>query len=163
DMPVGLTASDEERLHEKRFDALDPAELVAIQRLMGQLKIATPRRRTRRTEHDRLGERIDLRRTLRTSRRSGGDPLRLARRRRRGMARGAVVVILSDGWERGDPDLVRREMARLDRLAYRIVWVNPRASARGFTPSVGGMAAALPHIDALVSGDTLAALGDVVA
>jgi hypothetical protein len=80
---------------------------------------------------------------------------------RRGMARGAVIVILSDGWERGEPSLVAREMERLARLAYRIVWVNPRASAQGFTPSAGGMAAALPHIDALVSGDTLDALADV--
>ena len=48
------------------------------------------------------------------------------------MARGAVVVILSDGWERGDPELVGREMERLARLAHRIVWVNPRVSASGF-------------------------------
>ncbi len=82
---------------------------------------------------------------------------------RRGMARGAVVVILSDGWERGDPELVGREMERLARLAHRIVWVNPRLSARGFSPRVGGMAAALPHVDALVSGHSLAALDEVVA
>jgi uncharacterized protein len=81
---------------------------------------------------------------------------------RRGMARGAVVVILSDGWERGDPALVGREMGRLSRLAYRIVWVNPRAAATGFVPRVGGMAAALPYCDALVSGDSLDALDDVV-
>ena len=49
----------------------------------------------------------------------------------RGMARGAVIVILSDGWERGDPAVVGREMERLARLAYRIVWVNPRAAATG--------------------------------
>ncbi len=81
---------------------------------------------------------------------------------RRGMARGAVVVILSDGWERGDPDLVGREMERLGRLAYRIVWVNPRAGADGFVPRAGGMAAALPHVDALVSGHSLDALGEVI-
>jgi uncharacterized protein with von Willebrand factor type A (vWA) domain len=253
--PLPVLASDEERLRTKRFDALEPAELAAIQHLMTHLRIVTPRRRTRRAEHDRLGDRIDLRRTLRASRRTGGDPLRLHRRRRRivarrlvllcdfsgsmepyaraylhfltcaagsgphaeafvfatrltritralatrsperaiqraaeatpdwssgtrigdalrafndhhgrrGMARGAVVVILSDGWERGDPRLVAREMERLERLAHRIVWVNPRASAVGFTPSAGGMAAALPHIDALVSGDTLAALTEVAA
>jgi hypothetical protein len=78
------------------------------------------------------------------------------------MARGAVIVILSDGWERGDPALVGREMARLRRLAYRIVWVNPRAAASGFSPRAGGMAAALPHCDALVSGHSLAALEEVV-
>jgi uncharacterized protein len=81
---------------------------------------------------------------------------------RRGMARGAVVVILSDGWERGDPELVGREMERLARLAYRVVWVNPRAAAREFAPRAGGMAAALPHCDALVSGHTLGALDEVI-
>jgi uncharacterized protein len=80
---------------------------------------------------------------------------------RRGMARGAVVVILSDGWERADPALVGREMERLARLAHRIVWVNPRAGAPGFSPGAGGMAAALPHCDALVSGDCLDALDEV--
>ena len=77
------------------------------------------------------------------------------------MARGAVIVILSDGWERGDPTLVGREMERLSRLAHRIVWVNPRVSAAGFSPRTGGMAAALPHCDALVSGHSLDALDEV--
>jgi uncharacterized protein with von Willebrand factor type A (vWA) domain len=77
---------------------------------------------------------------------------------RRGMARGAVVVILSDGWERGDPDLVAREMQRLRRLAYRIVWVNPRKAAREYEPLAAGMAAALPSCDAFVSGHNLRAL-----
>jgi hypothetical protein len=77
------------------------------------------------------------------------------------MARGAVVVIISDGWERGDPALVGREMERLARLAYRIVWVNPRVSARSFSPRAGGMAAALEHCDALVSGHSLEALEEV--
>ena len=81
---------------------------------------------------------------------------------RRGMARGAVIVILSDGWERGDPALVAREMQRLRRVAHRIVWVNPRVSARGFEARAGGLVAALPHCDALVSGHTLEALGEVV-
>jgi hypothetical protein len=93
-----------------------------------------------------------------------GDALKTFNDRhgRRGMARGAVVVILSDGWERGDPSLVGREMARLRRLAYRVVWVNPRVSAAGFSPRAGGMAAALPHCDALVSGHTFRALEEVV-
>jgi hypothetical protein len=78
------------------------------------------------------------------------------------MARGAVIVILSDGWERGDPALVGREMERLARLAYRIVWVNPRVAARGFSPRVGGMAAALCHCDELVSGHSLDAMEVVV-
>jgi uncharacterized protein len=254
DVPLPTVASDEEVLRAKRFDALEPDELAAIYRLMARLAPATPERRTRRAEHCRRGERIDLRRTLRRSLRTGGDPIRLARRRRRvvqrrlvilcdisgsmepyaraylqflscaaggganaeafvfatrltrltralgsrnperaiqraaatapdwssgtrigdalksfndrhgrrGMARGAVIVILSDGWERGDPALVGREMERLSRLAHRIVWVNPRVAAPGFSPRAGGMAAALPHCDALVSGHSLEALDEVV-
>jgi uncharacterized protein with von Willebrand factor type A (vWA) domain len=81
---------------------------------------------------------------------------------RRGLARGAVVVILSDGWERGDPALVGTQMERLRRLAYRIVWVNPRAASPAFEPLAGGMAAALPHVDDLVSGHSLKGLDGVV-
>jgi uncharacterized protein len=254
DIAVPVAASDEERLRSKRFDALEPGELVRLYRLMTRLKVATPVRRTRRAERDRRGERMDVRRTLRASMRTAGDPIRLARRRRRivrrrivmlcdisgsmepyaraylqfltcaagsgptaeafvfatrltrvtralqtrspaqaiqraaaaapdwssgtrigdalrafndrhgrrGMARGAVVVIISDGWERGDPALVGREMARLARLAYRIVWVNPRVGATAFAPRAGGMAAALEHCDALVSGHSLEALDEVV-
>jgi len=72
-----------------------------------------------------------------------------------------VVVILSDGWERGDPMVVGREMERLARLAHRIVWVNPRVGASEFSVRAGGMVAALPHCDALVSGHSLHALGEV--
>jgi len=246
-------ASDEERLAETSFDALTPAELARLYELMSQLRLATPRRPTRRYVRDRHGRRIDMRRTLRRSLRTGGDPIRLARRRRRvvprrlvmlcdisgsmepysraylqfltcaagagpnaeafafatrltrltralasrrperamrraaaaapdwssgtrigdalkefndrhgrrGMARGAVIVILSDGWERGDPELVGREMARLARLAHRIVWVNPRMSASSFSVRAGGMVAALPYCDALVSGHSFAALAEV--
>jgi uncharacterized protein len=82
---------------------------------------------------------------------------------RRGMARGAVVVIVSDGWETGDPAVVGEQMARLARLAHRIVWVNPRSAGAGYRPLVGGMAAALPHVDAFVSGHSFAALDEVVA
>jgi uncharacterized protein with von Willebrand factor type A (vWA) domain len=210
-------ASDEEVLRAKRFDALDSDELAQLYRLMSRLALATPLRSTRRSERWRHGVRVDMRRTLRGSLRTAGDPIRLARRRRRvvprrivllcdisgsmepyaraylqfltcaagsgpraeafvfatrltrltralnaaggtrnperaiqlaastapdwssgtrigdalktfndrhgrrGMARGAVVVILSDGWERGDPSLVGREMQRLRRLAYRVV------------------------------------------
>jgi uncharacterized protein with von Willebrand factor type A (vWA) domain len=80
---------------------------------------------------------------------------------RRGIARGAVIVILSDGWERGEPALVAREMERLARLAHRIVWVNPRVAADAFSVRAGGMVAALPHCDSLVSGHSFAALGEV--
>ena len=253
EVPLAM-ASDEELLGRKSFDALEPHELVQLYRLMSRLQLATPLRRTRRYEKARHGERIDMRRTLRASLRTGGDPIRLARRRRRivrrrlvmlcdisgsmepyaraylqfltcaagsgpkaeafvfatrltrltralasrnperaiqraaaaapdwssgtrigdalrefndrhgrrGMARGAVIVILSDGWERGEPMLVGREMERLARLAHRIVWVNPRVSAGAFSVQAGGMVAALPHCDALVSGHSFQALGEVV-
>jgi uncharacterized protein len=253
EVPLAM-ASDEERLAGKSFEALEPHELAQLYRLMSRLELATPLRRTRRYERGRHGQRIDLRRTLRGSMRSGGDPIRLARRRRRivrrrlvllcdisgsmepygraylqflacaagsgpnaeafafatrltrltralasrhpelaiqraareapdwssgtrigdalkefndrygrrGMARGAVVVILSDGWERGDPEVVGREMARLARLAHRIVWVNPRVGASEFSVRAGGMVAALEHCDALVSGHSFEALGEVV-
>jgi uncharacterized protein with von Willebrand factor type A (vWA) domain len=82
---------------------------------------------------------------------------------RRGLARGAVVVVLSDGWAQDKPEDVGEAMRRLHRLAYRIVWVNPRKAAPGFAPLVGGMAAALPYCDAFVSGHSLAALEQVVA
>lgn len=77
---------------------------------------------------------------------------------RRGMARGALVVIVSDGWEGADPDLLGRQMRRLSLLANRIVWVNPRSASRGFQPTTAGMAAALPFVDTLVSGHSLAAV-----
>ncbi len=253
EVPLAM-ASDEERLADTRFDALEPHELAQLYEMMSRLRLATPTRRTRRHEAARRGRRIDMRRTLRASLRTGGDPIRLARRRRRvvnrrlvmlcdisgsmepyaraylqflacaagsgpkaeafafatrltrltralasrhperaiqraavaapdwssgtrigealkefndrhgrrGMARGAVVVILSDGWERGDPMLVGREMERLGRLAHRIVWVNPRVGASAFSVQAGGMVAALPHCDALVSGHSFRALGEVV-
>ena len=257
EVPLAL-ASEEERLREKSFEALEPHELARLRRLMGQLELATPRRRTRRARPARTGERLDLRRILRASLRTGGEPVKLVRKRRRtgprrlvllcdisgsmepyaraylqllssavasgtpaeafvfatrltrltralsgrnpeaaiqraaatapdwssgtrigealktfndrygrrGMARGAVVVILSDGWERADPALVGREMERLARLTYRIVWVNPRAGAPGFEPRAGGMAAALPHCDALIGGrdlNAMDALADAIA
>lgn len=79
----------------------------------------------------------------------------------RGMARGAVVVVLSDGWERGDVTLLAEQMARLARLAHRVVWANPRAGRSGFAPTAAGMAACLPHCDALVAGHSLAALEEL--
>jgi len=236
-----------------RLDALDPAELAVLADLVRRLAPATPPRRARRARPSARGDHLDVRATLRRSRRTAGDPVeRLHRRRRevprrlvalldvsgsmapyartyllllegaargaraetfvfatrltrvtralregraelalerasaaapdwaggtrigealrafndrhgrRGMARDAVVVVFSDGWERGDPALVGREMERLSRLAYRIVWVNPRVAAPGFAPETGGMAAALPHIDDLVSGHSVAALEAVV-
>ncbi|QYG94697.1 VWA domain-containing protein [Iamia sp. SCSIO 61187] len=76
----------------------------------------------------------------------------------RGMARGAVVVVLSDGWDRGDPALVAEAMARLHRLAHHVVWVNPLRAVPGYEPLAQGMAAALPHVDTFVPGASLADL-----
>ncbi|HEX6458508.1 MAG TPA: VWA domain-containing protein [Thermoleophilaceae bacterium] len=249
-----LLASDEERLASKSFDALEPGELAQLYQLMSRLELATPVRRTRRQVRSRHGAKIDMRRTLRGSLRTAGDPVhlrhrerRIKRRRlvmlcdisgsmepyaraylqfltsavgsgpnaevfvfatrltrltralssrnperaiqraahtapdwssgtrigdalkefndrhgRRGMARGAVIVILSDGWERGDPKLVAREMERLSRLAHKIIWVNPRVASSFFVPRTGGMRAALPYCDTVVSGHSFAALKEVV-
>jgi uncharacterized protein len=82
---------------------------------------------------------------------------------RRGVARGAVIVIVSDGWDAGDVSILGREMARLARLADRIIWVNPRRQNPTFQPLTGGMAAALPFVDHFVSGHSLSHLDDVLA
>lgn len=82
---------------------------------------------------------------------------------RRGLARGAVVVIVSDGWESDDPSMLGEQMARLRRLSHRIVWVNPRSKSERYQPLVGGMAAALPHVDTFTSGHSLDALDEVLA
>jgi uncharacterized protein with von Willebrand factor type A (vWA) domain len=82
---------------------------------------------------------------------------------RRGLARGAVVVVLSDGWAQDEPESVAEAMRRLHRLAHRVVWVNPRKAAAAYAPLVGGMAAALPYCDAFVSGHSVAALEEVIA
>jgi uncharacterized protein with von Willebrand factor type A (vWA) domain len=76
----------------------------------------------------------------------------------RGMARGAVVVILSDGWDRGDPGLLAEQMSRLHRVAHRVVWVNPLKATAGYAPLAQGMAAALPYVDEFVEGHSLASL-----
>ncbi len=72
----------------------------------------------------------------------------------RGMARGAILVLASDGWERGDTTMLTTQMERLSRLTRRIIWVNPHASVKGFEPLARGMQAALPFIDELVAGST---------
>ena len=100
---------------------------------------------------------------------SGGTRIGMAVKRfldehgQRGMARGAVVVIVSDGWERDDPELLGTQVARLSRLAHRIVWVNPRSASPLYEPLVGGMSAALPHVDEFVSGHSMVALDEVLA
>jgi uncharacterized protein len=94
-----------------------------------------------------------------------GDDLRefLDRYGQRGTARGAVVVIVSDGWERGDCSVLADQMARLHRLAHRVVWAHPHLSRPGFEPSTAGMRAALPYVDDLVSGHSLSAYEDLSA
>ncbi|MER6472388.1 vWA domain-containing protein [Streptomyces collinus] len=82
---------------------------------------------------------------------------------RRGMARGAVVAIVSDGWDTGTPADLATQMARLSRVAYRVIWVNPRTASPRYRPLVAGMAAALPYCDTVVSAHSLAALGDFTA
>ncbi|MFJ4828590.1 VWA domain-containing protein [Streptomyces sp. NPDC088747] len=245
-----------EVLAHKDFAAIEPGELAELNRLLALLVVRVPLRRGRRREADRHGRRVDLRRTLRTAQRTGGEavPLSLSRNRprrrrlvllcdisrsmepytraylrlfpraaagaaaeafvfatrltrltpvlrhtgpsgvdgalrragaaasdwsggtrighalaefnnrfgRRGMARGAVVVIFSDGWEGEDPGAVAREMARLARLAHRVIWVNPRKAAPSYTPRTGGMAAALPHCDRFISGHNLTALAELI-
>ncbi|MDH6120999.1 uncharacterized protein with von Willebrand factor type A (vWA) domain [Kitasatospora sp. GAS204A] len=251
-----LVGSTAEVLAQQDFGTFGPGELAELDRVLAKLVISLPRRRSRRRQADRGGRHIDLRRSLRSSRRTGGETVRLARSRgrlrhrrlvllcdisgsmepytraylrifsrlcsrpgtpvsaeifvfatrltrltpvlrhtapdtalrragraapdwsggtligralgeftdrfgRRGMARGAVVVIFSDGWEGEDPAAVGRQTARLSRLAHRIIWVNPRKAAPGYAPLAGGIAAALPHCDAFVSGHSLAALPEV--
>lgn len=76
----------------------------------------------------------------------------------RGMARGAIVVILSDGWDRGDHELLTEQMIRLRRASHKLVWVNPLKVTPGYVPLARGMAAALPHVDAFVEGHSIEAI-----
>jgi len=79
----------------------------------------------------------------------------------RGMARGAIVVILSDGWDRGDPQVLADQMQRLQRISYQTVWVNPLKVTPGYAPLARGMAAALPYVDTFVEGHSLAAMQEL--
>lgn len=92
-----------------------------------------------------------------------GETLRffLDRWGQRGMARGAVVVVFSDGWERGDPTLLGEQMARLRRVAHRVVWVNPHRGKAGYEPVQQGVLAALPHCDDFVAGHSLATFAEL--
>jgi uncharacterized protein len=80
----------------------------------------------------------------------------------RGLARRAVVVVFSDGWERGDVTLLGEQLARLRRLAHRVLWVNPHAGRDGYVPVQSGIAAALPHVDRLLAGHSLATLEELM-
>ncbi|MEN8708213.1 hypothetical protein BKA08_000607 [Nocardioides marinisabuli] len=80
---------------------------------------------------------------------------------RRGAARGAVVVVFSDGWERGDPALLAEQVARLQRVAHRVVWVNPHRGKAGYEPVQQGVLAVLPHVDDFVAGHSLATYAEL--
>ena len=93
-----------------------------------------------------------------------GESIRAFTRRwgRGGMARGSVIVIASDGWERGDPRLLGEQVARLGRLAHAVVWMNPHRGKAGYQPVQGGIAAALPYVDQLVAGHSLASFAELL-
>jgi uncharacterized protein with von Willebrand factor type A (vWA) domain len=93
-----------------------------------------------------------------------GETLRifLDRWGQRGMARGAVVVVFSDGWERGDTGLLKEQMRRLHSLAHRVVWVNPHVGKDGYQPVQQGIVAALAHVDDFVAGHSLATFAELI-
>jgi uncharacterized protein with von Willebrand factor type A (vWA) domain len=247
---LGLMASDAELLRQKSFAACTPDELAALRRIMAQVRLTPPRRRTRRSVRAERGPRPDLRRTVRETLRTHGEPSRLYWRRRRlrlrplilildvsgsmsdhsrnllqfaysarrantrvevfcfgtrltritralerrrpdeameqaaasvfdwdggtrigeslttfvrdwaarGTCRGGIVVICSDGLDRGDPDVLAKAMERLARLSHRVVWINPNLVDGGHRPDTLGMAVATPYIDELLSGHDLAGL-----
>jgi hypothetical protein len=77
------------------------------------------------------------------------------------VGRGAIVVILSDGWDRGEPELLAAEMERLARCAHGVVWLNPLKASPGYEPLARGMVAALPHVDRFLAGNSLASLEEL--
>ena len=79
------------------------------------------------------------------------------------LGRGAVVVILSDGWDRGEPAVLSDEIARLRRSAHRLVWCNPLAAHPDYEPLTRGMQAAIPHVDRLLAGASLRSLQELAA
>ncbi len=81
----------------------------------------------------------------------------------RGMARGSVVVVLSDGWDRGDASLLGSEMERLHRVTHHLIWVNPLKATPGYAPLAAGMSAALPHVDHFVEGHSYGSLEQLAA
>jgi uncharacterized protein with von Willebrand factor type A (vWA) domain len=255
--PHARGASLVEVLRRKDFALLDEEELAEVTRLLAEVGRVRPRRTSRRLRPHARGERLDLRRVIRRSLRSGGELLELPARTRKvvprklvvlcdvsgsmapyaralllflhataqagrveafafgtrlnrltgdlatrdpdaalarvsrnvvdwgsgtrigaslkqfndeygrqALSRGAVVVIASDGWERGDPELLAREMARLSRAAYSIVWINPLKGTPGYEPLALGMRAALPYVDRFLPGhnlDSLEGLAGVLA
>ncbi len=253
--PLELGASAHELLREKDFGEMTGDELRQIRELIAGIARRRPRRTSRRLLADPRGDALDLRRLIRKSLRTGGDPVdrpyrarkevprklvvlvdvsgsmdsyaralllflhavvgtgrgveafafgtRLSRLTpdlatrdpeaalercteavvdwgsgtrigaslrefnevygRRALSRGAIVLVVSDGWERDDPDLVGREMARLARAAYAVVWVNPLKGNPEYQPLAGGMRAALPYVDRFLPGHNLRSLEELAA
>jgi uncharacterized protein with von Willebrand factor type A (vWA) domain len=250
---LAMTSSGDEYLHQADYSALTPSELLGMRKLMTEMRLAPPKRTRRRTQRSSRGHHLDMRATIRRSRRTAGDPVERIQRRqtvrprrlvmiadisgsmepyaraylqllhcavggahaetfafatrltrltrqlrirnpnvalqraaasapdwaggtrlgdalkafndgwgRRGLARGAVLLIVSDGWDSGDPQVVAEQMARLSRLAHHVVWVNPRKQSLSYQPLVGAMSAALPYIDSFVSGHSLDAMHEVL-
>lgn len=81
---------------------------------------------------------------------------------RRGLSRGAVITIFSDGWERGSLEEISKSMAEVNRFAHRTLWLNPLAAREGYEPLAGGMAAALPYVDRLMPAASIADLEDYI-
>ena len=253
--PLELGASGHELLREKDFAELTGDELRHVRVLIAQIARTRPKRLSRRRAADLRGTSLDVRRMIRRSLRTGGDPVdrplrarkdvprklvvlcdvsgsmdsyaralllflhavvgtgrgveafafgtRLSRLTpelatrdpdaaldrcteavvdwgsgtrigaslrefnevygKRALSRGAIVLIVSDGWEREDPDLVGREMAKLARAAYAVVWVNPLKGNPAYQPLAGGMRAALPYVDRFLPGHNLRSLEELAA
>jgi hypothetical protein len=251
--PLELGASAHEVLRDQDLGEMTVDEFDRVRRLMTAIAKARPQRLSRRRSPDPRGDRLDLRRLVRRSLRSGGDPVEQALRSRkrvprklvvlcdvsgsmdryshallvflhalvgsgrgveafafgtrltcltrdlatrdpdaaiaratataldwgsgtrigcalaefnstygrRALSRGAVLVIVSDGWERDDPALVAREMARLARAAYAVVWVNPLKGNPDYQPLAAGMRAALPFVDRFLPGHNLSSLEEL--
>ncbi len=251
---LGLMASDIEIWRNKAFAECTPDELAALRRIMARTRVVPPRRRSRRTQPTSSGARPDLRRTVRTTLRTHGEPSELFWRQRRlkmrplvlildvsgsmadysrnllqfaystrratsrvevfcfgtrltritrslekrrpddalddaarsvfdweggtrighaidtfvrdwgrrGMSRGAIVVICSDGLDRGDPALLAGAMERLSRLSHKVVWMNPhKGDNPDFQPTTLGMMVAAPFVDLILSGHDLASLEEL--
>jgi uncharacterized protein len=250
EVAVSVVASGTEVLKEREFEGLTDDELAEVAALIRRLRISVPQRRARRTRPTPRGRDLDLRRTLRRSLKTQGEPFnrawkgrsrkarplvllldvsgsmtpyssallqfgfaalavghkvevfcfgtRLTRITRalrtrdpnegltkvselvhdseggtrigesltellhrygqHGFLRGSVVVLCSDGLERGDPEQLAAAMNKLTRLAHRVVWVNPLKGSPLYQPLARGMAAALPHIDVLLPGHNMASL-----
>jgi uncharacterized protein with von Willebrand factor type A (vWA) domain len=250
---VRIVASAYEILREKSFSDLTDEERLRVSRLIRGIAVSAPARHTRRLKPDDTGSRFDMRRTLRRSLRTQGEPFHRAFRARgirvrplvlildisgsmapysralmqfafaamaagrkvevfcfgtrltrvtrvlrtkdpdramheigrqvfdweggtkigeslktlldewspRAALRGSITVICSDGLERGEPDLLRSQMARLRRLAHKVVWVNPLKGSPRYEPLAQGMAAALPSIDLFLPGHNLESLEEL--